>query len=387
MENQLQSITYQDKEIYLLGTAHVSQKSVEDVQKWYDAISPDAICIELCPSRLESMKNSDTWKNTNIFNIIKEKKAPLLFAQLILSSFYRKLGKELEVTPGAEMIEGYRLSQKHNTELILGDRNIEITLRRVWGQLPFWEKLRLLSTLLPSLIFSSKEKIDAQTIEELKNKDHLEHAMEEFTAEFPRIKKTLIHERDIHLAEMIKLARGKKILAVVGAGHVSGIKKCLFEDHDLDEISQIPPPSFIPKLFAWGLPILILGLITHGFLSGGAQRGREMIVLWVLLNGALSALGALIAMAHPVTIVAAFIAAPITSLNPTIGAGYVTGIVQTFFKKPTVADMENVPTATESIHGFWKNPLTRILLVFILSSLGSTIASLSYPFILTFRTG
>ncbi|ERP32023.1 TraB/GumN family protein [Chitinivibrio alkaliphilus] len=384
-DKNITKVDWQEKTVYLLGTAHVSKQSVVEVREACRNLSPDTVCVELCKNRLESIRNADRWKNMDIFRIIKEKKAVMLFAQLILSSFYRKLGKELEVTPGAEMIEGVHQAEQDNRELILADRDIQITLKRVWGNLSFFEKIRLLAHLLPSLLFHSDEKIDHETVEELKNKDHLEHAMEEFTHEFPRIQESLIHERDMHLAEKIKSATGTTILAVVGAGHVPGIARQLFEENDLDAITHVPPPSLLPRLITWGFPLLIIALIAYGFVTGGSERGGEMLLLWVLLNGTLSAVGTLLAGAHILTILTAFVAAPLTSLNPTIGAGYITGLVQTILKRPTVADMEAVPEATESMRGLWKNPLTRILLVFIFSSLGSSLASLAYPFVLAFR--
>ncbi|MGM0444060.1 MAG: TraB/GumN family protein [Fibrobacterota bacterium] len=377
-------VTWKDKKIFLHGTAHVSKESVREVAEYFSKIEPDTVCVELCDSRLESIRNRDNWKNMDIFKVIRQKKTVFLLAQLLMSSFYRKLGKQLEVTPGAEMIEGVRMAEENNKTLITADRNIEITLRRIWGGLSFWQKLKLASSLIPSLLFGDSEEIDDETVEDLKKTDNLEHAMAEFAHEYPGIRQTLIYERDMYIAEKIKAAPGSRIMAVVGAAHVQGIMQRLNEEHNLQDLEQIPPKSIIPKLIGWAIPLLVIAIIATGFLRGGTERGYDMIILWVLLNGTLSALGALAAFAHPVTIISAFIAAPLTSLNPTVGAGYVTGIVQTWFKRPTVADLEAVPEATESAAGFWKNPMTRILLVVILSSLGSSIASFSYPFIAAF---
>ncbi len=372
-------VQYKDKEIYLLGTAHVSKKSVEEVTECIEKFSPDAVCVELCESRLHSIENRDNWKQMDIFKIVKEKKTIFLFAQLMMSSFYRKLGKELEVTPGAEMIQGVTEARAADLELILADRNIEVTLKRVWGGLGFFQKLIFGSTMLSSFFFKAEEQIDDETIEKLKEADHLEDAMEEFAKAYPGIRERLIFERDIYLAEKIKEAKGSKVLAVVGAGHVPGIKQRIFEDNELGPISEIPPKSIVPKLISWCIPLAIIALMVWGFVQGGTEQGSKMVMIWVLMNGAFSAFGALMALAHPVTILAAFIAAPITSLNPMIGVGFVTGLVQAYFKKPTVADLENVPEATESIKGFWHNSLTRVLLVVILSSIGSMIGTFGAP--------
>lgn len=375
----IEVVNYNDKEIYLLGTAHVSKKSVEEVTQSVADLSPDTICVELCKARLTSIEDRDNWKKMDIFKVIKEKKTVFLFAQLMMSSFYRKLGKDLEVTPGAEMIQGVTEARGKDIELVLADRNIEITLRRVWGGLGFFQKLMFASSLLSSFVFPSEEKIDDETIEKLKESDHLENAMDEFAKAYPGVRERLIFERDIYLAEKIKASTGKKILAVVGAGHVPGIKQRLFEENDLGPITEIPPKSIAPTLIGWSIPLLIIAMIVWGYVDGGTQKGTEMVKIWIIMNSALSALGAAIAFAHPLTILTAAIAAPITSLIPVIGVGYVAGPVQAFLKKPTVADLEDVPNAVETAKGFWHNPLTRVLLVIMLTSIGSVIGTFGAP--------
>lgn len=375
----IEVVNYKDKEIYLLGTAHVSKKSVEEVTESVKTLAPDTVCVELCEARLKNIEDRDNWKKMDIFKVIKEKKTIFLFAQLMMSSFYRKLGKELEVTPGAEMIQGVTEARENNLELILADRNIEITLRRVWGGLGFFQKLLFSSSLLSNMLFPSDEKIDDETIEKLKESDHLENAMDEFAKAYPGIRERLIFERDIYLAEKIKASKGKKILAVVGAGHVPGIKERIFQENELEPITELPPKSLLPKIISWSIPLAIIALIVWGFYKGGADVGTKMAIIWVAMNGILSAIGAAIAFAHPMTILAALVAAPITSLNPMIGVGFVTGMVQAYFKKPTVEDLEEVPNATESVKGFWANAFTRVILVVILSSIGSMIGTFGAP--------
>ncbi len=374
LPKSVEKITYNGKEILLLGTAHVSKKSVEDVSETVEIFQPDTICIELCEARFAAQKDKDRWKKMDIFKVIKEKKTLLLFAQLMMSSFYRKLGQQLEVTPGAEMLKGAEEAKSRNCQLVLADRNIDITLRRVWGGLSFFQKMKFISSVIPSLLFSSEE-IDDETVEELKGADHLEAAMDEFAKALPGVRKSLIDERDMYLAEKIKSSKGDKVVAVVGAAHVPGIKKWIDTDIDLEKISEIPPKSIVPTLIGWGIPLIIVGLMVFGFINGGAGKLKEMALAWILINGVLSALGALIALGHPLTIIAAFIAAPITSLNPAVGAGYVTGMVQAFLHKPTVEDMEKVPEATATARGLWGNALTRIILVVIFSSLGSALGT------------
>jgi len=357
------------KTIYLVGTAHVSKESVDDVRESVAAISPDTVCIELCEPRYKTMKQRDNWKNMDVFKVIKEGKAFFLLGQLILSAFYKRLGAQLGVEPGAEMMEGIRQAEQSGATLVLADRPIEITLKRVWGYLSFWKKMDMLSQVIASLFVT--EKIDESTVENLKQKDQLEGAMEMFGEAFPEVKKRLIDERDIYLAQKIKEAPGNCIVAVIGAGHVPGIVEHIQTDHNLAVLETLPPKSIAPQILKWGIPAVILVLFIAGFLEGGRENLATNIYIWVLVNGILSAVGAAIAFAHPITIAASFIAAPLTSLNPTIGAGIVAGLIQALVKKPTVGDLENLSEAITSVRGFWYNPMTRILLVVLLVSLGS----------------
>ena len=374
LPKRVSEITVGDKSVYLVGTAHVSQESVEDVRKTVEQVKPDSICIELCKGRYETLTKKDVWKKMNIFKIIREKKAVFLLAQLIMSSFYRKLGEKLGIQPGAEMLEGAKLAEETGAELVLADREIQITLKRVWGYLTFWNKLKLAFHLMIG-IFVEEEEIDADLVEKIKEQDQLEAVMAEFAEKFPEIKKRLIDERDVYLAQKIRHAPGKKVLAVVGAGHAEGIKEHIRTEQPLAELMELPPKAIWPKFFKWGIPAAIIAVIVIGFFKKGTDHGLESIYIWVLVNGVLSALGAALVLAHPLTIISAFIAAPITSLNPMVGAGWVAAIVQAWVRRPTVKDFEDLPKATATLRGFQKNPVTKILLVAALANLGSAIGT------------
>lgn len=361
------------KDIYLVGTAHLSNESVADVETTVEQVQPDAVCVELCQGRYQAMTQADNWNKMDIFKVLRRKKAVFLLAQLIMTSFYRRLGEKLGIQPGAEMLKGIAMAKKTGAELVLADRNIEITLKRVWGYLGFWNKLKLFTQLGVGIL--SHEEIDSGMIEELKKQDQLEAVMAEFAGKFPEIKKRLIDERDTYLAQEIRKAPGKTVVAVVGAGHVPGITEQIDQEHSLDELKELPPKSFWPKLLKWGVPLAILGLITYGFFTKGKAHGYESIYIWILVNGVLSAAGAAAAFAHPVTILSAFLAAPLTSLNPFFAAGWVAGIVQAVIKKPKVSDLEDLPDAIATMKGFWTNPVTRILLVVALANLGSMVGT------------
>ena len=361
------------KNIYLVGTAHVSKKSVEDVSDTIETVNPDAICVELCAARHKAIIQRDNWKKMNIFKIIKEKKALFLLAQLIMNSFYRRIGEQLGVQPGAEMVEGIKQAEKTGAELVLADRDIEITLKRVWRNLNFLNKLKMASHILASLFVG--EKIDESLIEKIKEQDQFETILETFSQSFPEVKKRLIDERDIYLAQKIRNAPGTTVVAVVGAGHVPGIQNHIHKNEPIAPLIEVPPKSIIPAILKWAIPALIITLLVAGFFKGGKQHSVESIYIWILVNGILSGLGAAIALAHPITILATFVAAPITSLNPMIAAGWVSGLVQVWVKKPTVSDLEDLPNAISTVKGFWMNPVSKILLVVVLANLGSSLGT------------
>ena len=373
LPDSVHTLNVDGKEIYLVGTAHVSKESVNDVTSTINAINPDTVCVELCESRYKTMMSRDAWEKMNILKVIKEKKALFLLAQLIMTSFYRRIGEKLSVQPGAEMMEAISLAHKNNSELVLADRNIEVTLKRVWGKLGFWSKIKMVFQLLSS--FFVAQEVDEKIIEDIKEQDQLEHLLEMFSNSFPGIKKCLIDERDIYLSQKIKQSEGKTVIAVIGAAHIPGIKKYIQEDIPLEAIMDIPPKSIIPSILKWVIPVLIVTLLVVGFFKGGSQQSMESIYIWVLVNGILSAVGAAIAFAHPLTILASFVAAPITSLNPMIAAGWVSGLVQAKVKEPTVSDLKNLPDAISSVKGFWLNPVSRILLVVVLANLGSALGT------------
>ena len=361
-----------DKDVFLVGTAHVSKDSVEDVRTTVEQVRPDTVCIELCKARHQAITQADNWRKMDIVKVIRQKKAVFLLAQLIMSSFYRRLGERLGVQPGAEMIEGIRMAEQTGAQLVLADRDIEITLKRVWGYLGLRSKLKLAMQLMMG-IFTSEE-IDSDMIEQLKRQDQLEAVMAEFAGQYPQIKKRLIDERDTFLAEKIRTAPGDKVVAVVGAGHVEGIVGQIHEEHSLDELMELPPKPLWPVFFKWGVPLLIVAMIVYGF-TKGTENGWENVYIWFLVNGILSALGAAAALAHPLAIVTAFFAAPITSLNPFLAAGWFAGLVQAIIKRPKVSDLESLPEATATLRGFWTNPVIRILLVVALANVGSVIGT------------
>lgn len=360
-----------DKLFFLVGTAHVSQESVEDVRRTVEIVQPDSICVELCPARHQAMTQRDNWRKMDIYKVIKEGKAVFLMIQLVLQAFYRKIGDKLGVQPGAEMMEGVRLAGETGATLVLADRDVQVTLKRVWGFLGFRKKFQLFSQLMASVFVD--DDVDKALIEDMKKKDQLAAIMGAFAEDFPQIKERLIDERDIYLAQKIRQAPGTRIVAVVGAGHVPGMQQHFGHDIDLAPLEELPPPSKWSTFWKWGLPGFFVALLVIGFFRGGANASMDAVSIWIMVTGIGAALGSLAALGHPLTILSSFLAAPLTTLHPIIAAGWVAGLVQAWVKKPTVLDLEELPASVMTVKGFWLNPVSRILLVVIFANLGATI--------------
>ncbi|MCD4720204.1 MAG: TraB/GumN family protein [Desulfobacula sp.] len=370
-------ISCNGKKIILIGTAHVSRQSAKLVEDTIHEQTPDKVCVELCATSLASLKDADRWRNMDIVKVIKEKKALLLFINLLLASFQKKMADKFGIKPGQEMINAINAAEKINARIVPSDREIQITLSRVWRGMGLWEKLKLMFSLVFS--FGASDDINEEDIEKMKQEDILQTLLADVKKTHPIIEKTLINERDQFLAEKIRSAPGEKIVAVVGAAHAPGIKKYLAgnEKIDLDELNIIPPAGKTGKILKWAIPAAIFLLFAAGFLMEGKSAGTDMIWIWIAANGIFAGIGAALALAHPLTIASSIIAAPLTSLNPMIAAGWVSGLVEAFSRKPKVKDLEAIPEDIVSIKGFWRNNVTRILLVVIFTNLGSTIGTMT----------
>jgi pheromone shutdown-related protein TraB len=372
--NVLHRLSAGDKEIIIVGTAHVSKESTRLVQSVIAEQRPDTVCVELCESRYQAIRNHGSWQDMDIIKVIREKKTFLLLSNLLLASFQKRLGEKFDVRPGQEMIAAVASGEAVGAQIHLVDRDIRITLSRVWRKMGLWGKFKLLFQLVLSL--GSIDEIQEADIERMKQQDVLESLLAEVEKSLPVVRDILIDERDLYLAEKIRTAPGNKIVAVVGAGHVPGIKRCWQAPIDMAALEILPPKGKIAGLFKWGLPLMILLLVGCGFFFGGTRAGTGMITWWILANGLLAGLGALLAMGHPLTILSSVVAAPLTSLNPMVAAGWVSGLVEAFSRKPQVRDLENLPEDILSVRGFWRNKVTRILLVVVFTNLGSSLGTL-----------
>ena len=372
---RLEVIERNEQTIYLLGTAHVSKESVEEVKALVAEVEPEAIAVELCPTRYEALTAADKWKNLDIFKVIREGKLLMLLGNLGLSAYQRRIGKELGVEPGAELIAGVDAAKERQLEPVLIDRDIQTTLKRTWRNVGFFKKLMLLSETLAGAFEGGSDEVDAASVEALKEKENLEDAMGEFAKALPEVKGPLIDERDLYMVSKLQELDAKTVVAVVGAGHVAGMTEHFEDEIDRESLTVIPPASSWTSVLKWLVPAIVLLAFGYGIHNSEGGSLEEMLLAWILPNSIAAALMATIAGAKPLTVITAGIGSPITSLNPLLGVGMVAGLLEAWLRKPTVADCDSIHDDVQSLSGFYRNRFLRVILVTLASSIGSAIGA------------
>ena len=368
------------RKITLIGTAHVSKESIEEVENTIRELKPDCVGIELDDKRADAISHPDQYRQLDIVKVLKNHEGFLMLANLVLSSFQRRMGENVGVKPGDEMLAAMNVAKELKIPSVMVDRPIQVTLKRAWAKNSLWGKCKLLASLLASAF--SKEEVSEEEIEQLKVGNEMDSMMAELSDYLPVVKEVLIDERDKYLASKIWTASGNNVVAVLGAGHLPGVQSHLEklareeESADVEAISQVPPKGFWGKMAGWILPTIIVVLLAVGFVIGGKDLGTQSLLVWVLSCSVPAAIMSLIGLAHPVTIVSAFVCAPFTALSPVIGIGLVTGLVQAYVCKPKVSDMETLQDDITGIKGIYRNRILKILLIFILSSLGTSIGNI-----------
>jgi len=365
-------LTYQDKEILLIGTAHVSQESAALVKQVIEEERPDSVCIELDQDRYQTIQNPKAWESTDVVKVIKSNKVGFLLANLALSTYQKRIARKLHVTVGGEMLQGIASAKEVGAALVLADRNIQTTFLRIWRKLNFWEKAKLIMSFFVSS--ADDEEITDESLQELLKSDILEAVLKDMRKQFPKIGDILISERDQHLAAKIKEAPGPKVVAVLGGAHVPGVKEEIFREQDLKTITTVPPKKPYAKIFGWTLSAVIVGLIIYGFATN-TQTGMRQLTSWIVWNGGLAALCVALTAPHPLSILTALVAAPITSLNPMLACGWFAGLVQASVRKPSVQDVLNVQTDFFSLKGFYRNKFLKALLVVVMGNIGSSLGT------------
>lgn len=358
----------------LLGTAHISTKSVEAVKQQIAEFNPDVVAVELCKSRYDSLVSGRRLDKEGLLKVIKEGKAPLVLLQSLLAAEQRKLGLDEGQQPGAELLEAVSIAQSLELQVELIDRDIQTTLRRAWKKMKFREKFKIIFSMLGD----DEDDLEVDLDEILENRDILSDLMNELKDFSPGAGEVLIDERDAYLAQKIlAIDSDKRTLAVVGAGHLSGIENILSTNQpadNLDELATVPKRSALSKSVPWLIPLFVFGLFGYFLYQGSSVDLVELFTVWTLANAVLAAIGCIIARGHILAVLTAALASPITSLNPTLAAGWFAGYVQLKVAEPTAEDLHQF-LKLESLGSFWSNKAGRVLLVTALTNLGSMIGA------------
>ncbi|MDR2766790.1 MAG: TraB/GumN family protein [Treponema sp.] len=372
-------LTLGGREFILIGTAHISKESIAEVREAITEEKPDMVCVELDQGRYDSICKKDNWDKLDVSRVLREGKGFLLIANLVLAGFQRRLGEDLGVTPGDEMKVALETAGELGIPYALCDREIKTTLRRAWGRCGFWNKSKLMASLISGAF--TKEKLNAAEIEKLNSAGELDSMMSELADYLPGVKETLIDERDRYLAAKIWAAGGNRPLAVLGAGHLAGLRSHLEkiagggESADVAALDAIPPPSIAARFLPWLIPAILTALVAVSLYRLGAGASFLRIRNWLLWNGGLAAAGTLLAGGHPLSILVSFIGAPIATVNPVLGVGLFAGVTEVTLRKPRVEDAETISGDVSTLRGIYRNRITRALLVFLLSSIGGIVGN------------
>ncbi len=374
-EDHVTRVSYEGKELILIATAHVSKASAELVKEVIDREQPDSICVELDEDRYHNMKNPKAWSDTDLVQVIKDGKVGFMLANLVLSSYQKKLANQLDTNVGQEMVQGIQSAEELGANLVLADRNIQTTFMRIWRKMNLKEKFDLLLNLFFALDDDEQSEITDEEINKMLEQDMLVAAMENMQEEFPKVGDILLHERDQYLANKIKNAPGDKVVAVLGGAHVAGVKEEIFKEQGMEEISTVPPAGKMGKIIGWSIPAIIVLLIAWGFLQN-VDTGIDMVASWILWNGGLAALFTALMLGHPLSILTAFVVAPISSLNPMLACGWFAGLMEAHVRKPKVEDVGNISADIFSVKGWFHNRFIRTLMIVIMANLGSTLGTI-----------
>ena len=357
-----------DRKVTLVGTAHVSKESKDEVRSSIEEIQPDFVGVELDESRYESLSKDSGWKDLNIVEAIREGKGFLLFMNLILSIYQRRIGLQEDVKPGEELLEAVNTAKENSIEYGLIDRDINETFRIAMEKLSLWEKVKLISSM-----FIADEEME---VEDLKEDNMLNTIIQALEDEFPTLKETFLDERNRFMAQKILDTDFENAVIVVGAAHVEGLSEELKKRREDIEVRKKDTGFSLPwmKVFKYGLPALIIGMLAYSFYQIGFCTGLNLTYAWILMNGVGAFIGAVAARSHPATWIVSFLSAPLTSLSPAIGAGMVAAYFEGKFYPPKVEELESVASIT-NYRDLWSNQASKILLVFILVSIGSAVAT------------
>lgn len=375
-EADIHRVAVDGREFILVGTAHVSRESAELVERVIERERPDCVCVELDARRYDALAHRTKLESLDLKTVIRNRQLAPLLLNLLLMSYQRQLGGQLGVVPGTELLAAAQLAERLGIPVRLCDRDVRVTLRRAWGALSLWRKAELIATLAASA-FETPE-LDEEALRALRQQDVLTRLMQELGEALPGIKGVLIDERDAYLATKLREAPGERVVAVVGAGHVAGMVEALRsgQQADLAALDTVPPPSSAGRIAAWSIPaVIVAGLGWIGYRQGLSAVGDNAL-FWALATGLPGLVGAALALGHPLTLLATFLSAPITTLSPLLGVGYVAALVQAYVRPPLVREIQSVADDIRVPIRWWQNRLLRICLVFLLSTIGTSVGTI-----------
>jgi pheromone shutdown-related protein TraB len=376
LPNSVTTLEHGDTKYFVIGTAHVSQRSVEEVRHVIEEVKPDLVCVELCKPRHDALTKDSAFRDLDVFKVIREGKTLYLLAHLALSSYQRRIGASLGVKPGAELLAAVNAANENGIPIELIDRDINITLKRTWKNLGLWKRSMLLSSLIVGWEDDKKgEVVTEKTVEDLKEPKALSEMLTELGKAVPEVKGPLVDERDQYLAsKMTEAGAGKrKVVAVVGAAHVPGMTQHIGKPVDRAALDRMPPPSLFWQMVKWGIPVLFVFALIYGWRYSDTATIGEMMLAWVLPTSIGAGGMTLLAGGSIFSVLSAISVAPIAAIHPLLGTGMVVGVVEAWRRKPNVADCERLPEDVQSLRGFWRNPVTRILLIAVASGIGTAV--------------
>ena len=375
LPDEVRFVTVGERTFVLVGTAHVSRESAELVRRVIAAERPDRVCVELDEQRYRALTDHARWESLDLRQLMRNRQLATLIVNLLLAAYQKRIGLELGVLPGTELLEAVRAAEEAGIPVSLCDRPLRVTLLRAWRSLSFWKKNRFLTAILVGLF--SREKISEDDLRRLRERDALSEIMDELARELPSLKRVLIDERDVYLAQKTREAEGRRIVLVIGAGHLAGVESALAGERamPLAALETIPPSPRIGQWLGWLVPIVILGGLLALGLTKGGEIAAANLLFWILITGIPAAIGAALALAHPLAILTAFVVAPITTLSPVLGAGYIVGAVQAWLCPPRVSDFQSVADEILVFRRWWSNRLLRVFLAFLLPTLGAALGT------------
>jgi pheromone shutdown-related protein TraB len=367
-----------DTTFHIVGTAHVSQRSVDEVRAVIAEVRPEVVCVELDQTRLDTLTKASAFRDLDVFKVVREGRTLYLLAHLALASYQRRIGASLGVKPGAELLAAVEAARASATPVELIDRDINVTLKRAWRNLGLWKRSLLLSSLLVGFETDDPkagEPLTEKSIEDLKEPKALSEMLNELGRVVPQIKAPLIDERDRYMASRLaEVGAGRRtVVAVVGAAHVPGIHALFGTPIDRAVLDLIPPPSLAWRVIKWLVPILFLAALVWGWRRSDTTSFMEMMLAWILPTSVGAGACTLLAGGSLLSVVSAVIVSPIAAIHPLLGTGMVVGVVEAWGRRPSVADCERLPEDIQSFRGFWRNPVTRILIVAVASGIGTAV--------------